>query len=359
MKANRKGISALLLIGVLVVIVAVAGIGYYFLIMPAQEQPATLTAGGASFPYPLITKWISEYNKQHTNVQISYQSIGSGGGQRNLFSKTFDFAGSDAPLTDAQLANYTVLHLPETVGGVVVSYNIPGVSSGLELNADTIAKIFQGNITKWNAPEITALNPSLNLPNQDIIVVRRSDSSGTTFVFTSYLANASSSWTLSAGTTVNWPIGIGAPGNSGVATMIQQTPYSIGYLEFFYAKNNSIPYAYIENKNGQFIEPSLTSIKNAAKVGASLLVTNVRSPIVNLAGDNVYPISSFTYILIYKDLSYMDQARATAVVNFLWWAIHDGQSYSEGLLYPTLPSDIVVLGEYILKQVTYQGTSII
>jgi len=359
MKMNRKGVSTTLVIGVLIVIVAAVGLGYYLPTPPAPEQVVTLTAGGASFPYPLITKWISEYNSQHTNIQISYQSIGSGGGQSNLFSKTFDFAGSDAPLSDAQLANYTVLHLPETVGGVVVSYNLPAVASGLKLNADIIAKIFLGNITRWNAPEIAALNTNLTLPDQDIVVVRRSDSSGTTFVFTSYLANASASWTLGKGTTVNWPVGIGAPGNSGVASSIKQMPYSIGYLEFFYAKNNSIPYAYVENRNGQFVEPTPTTISNAAKVGASLLTKDVRSPIVNLAGDSVYPISSFTYILVYKDLSYMDQAKATATVGFLWWAIHDGQSYSEALLYPKLPNEVVVLGENILRQITYQGRSMV
>lgn len=356
---DKKGISTVLVIGILVIVVAAVGIGYYLLAPPAQEQAATLTAGGASFPYPLITKWLSEYNSLHPSIQISYQSIGSGGGQKNLFAKTFDFAGSDAPLTDAQLANYSIVHIPETVGGVVVSYNLPDILTGLNLTGDVVAKIFQGNITRWNDPAITSLNPGMNLPNNDIVVVRRSDSSGTTSVFTTYLANASSSWILGKGTTINWPVGIGAPQNSGVASTLQQTPYSIGYLEFFYAKNNSIPYAFIQNENGQFVEPSLTSIANAAKAGTSLLLADVRSSIVNLPGDNVYPISSFTYLLVYKDLSYMDQARATAIVKFIWWAIHDGQSYSEGLLYPKLPSDIVVLGENILRQVTYQGTSII
>ncbi|MBM5804538.1 MAG: phosphate ABC transporter substrate-binding protein PstS [Candidatus Verstraetearchaeota archaeon] len=359
-KINGKGVSTVLIIGIIILIVAAVAIGYYFL-TPPPEQPVTLTAGGASFPYPLMTKWTSEYNKLHPNIQISYQSIGSGGGQNNLKSKTFDFACSDAYLTDAQIANYSgpVLHLPETAGGVVVSYNVPGVASGLKLDADTIAKIFQANITKWNDPTITAMNPDFNLPNQDIVLVRRSDSSGTTFAFTGYLRTASTTWTLGQGTTVNWPAGIGAPGNAGVASTLLQTPYSIGYLEFWYAYNNSIPYATVKNHDGQFVVPSLETIGNAARAGAPLLAKDMRASIANLPGDNVYPISTFTYVLVYKDLSYMDQAKATAVVNFLWWAVHDGQNYSEALLYPKLPAEIVTLGEGILHQITYQGMSLI
>lgn len=354
----RYGISRISLVAVVAVVIVAAGVGYY-IINSQQVTPVSITAGGASFPYPLITKWISEYNKLYPHIQISYQSIGSGAGISNLFSKTFDFAGSDATLTDAQLANYSVLHIPETMGGVVVSYNIPGVGSGLKLTADVIAKIFQGNITKWNDPEIISLNPSLNLPDKNIVVVRRSDSSGTTFVFTNYLKNASSFWKLGSGTSVNWPVGIGAPQNSGVASALLQTPYSIGYLEFFYAHNNSIPYASIQNKDGQFVQPSLQTISNAAKAGAALLTNDVRTPIVNLPGKDVYPIAAFTYILIYKDLSYMDFNKAKAIVNFIWWMIHDGQNYSESLLYPKLPTEVVKIGESLLKQVTYQGKPIL
>ncbi len=285
--------------------------------------------------------------------------MGSGAGISNLFSKTFDFAGSDATLTDAQLANYSIIHIPETMGGVVVSYNIPGIGSGLKLSPDVIAKIFQGNITRWNDPEILSLNPTINLPEKDIVVVRRSDSSGTTFIFTNYLKNASLFWLLGSGTTINWPVGIGAPQNSGVASALMQTPYSVGYLEFFYAKNNSIPYASIKNKDGEFVAPSLETISNAAKAGAPLLTKDVRAPIVNLPGKDVYPIAGFTYILIYKDLSYMDFNKAKAIVNFIWWIIHEGQNYSESLLYPKLPSDVVKIGESLLKQVTHQGRPIL
>lgn len=358
---SNKGISKIVLIGALVIIVIGAGLAYYLLTPPA-EQASTITTGGASFPYPLITKWTFEYNRLHPLTQISYQSIGSGGGQNNLFSKTFDFAGSDAPLSNSQMANYTgILHIPETCGGIVIAYNLPGIAKGLNLTSDVIAKIFLGNITKWNDPALIALNPSVNLPNNDIVTIHRSDSSGTTYAFTDYLTNVSSLWasSLGIGKTVAWPVGIGAPQNSGVASSLSQTQYSIGYLEFFYAANNLIPYANIQNLNGKFIEPTLQTISNAASAGTSRLSSDIRSSIVNLPGENVYPISAFTYILVYKDLSYMDQAKAQAIANFLYWIVHDGQNFSEGLLYPKLPNQIVSMDDTILRQLVYQGRNLL
>lgn len=353
--ADNLGASKIVLAGLLVAAVVVAGLLFY-LSTPESEQAATITAGGASFPYPLISKWASEYNKLHPMVQITYQSVGSGAGQNGLFSKTFDFAGSDAPLTDSQMAsNPGILHVPETGGGIVVAYNIPNIGSGMNLTADLIAKIFQGNITRWNDPEISAVNPSLALPAMDIVVIRRSDSSGTTNGFTTYLKNASALWVLGSGTTVNWPVGIGASGNSGVASTLQQTPGGVGYLEFFYAKNNSIPYANVKNRNGQFVEPTLDSISKALGAAAPLLSNDVRASAVNMPGENVYPISVFTYILVQKDLSYMPEAKAKAIANFLWWIVHDGQSYSEALLYPRLPASVVTIAESNLRQLTYNG----
>ncbi len=352
---NRKGISKILAVGIVALVLVAAGVFYYTQIMGA-EQPATVTAGGASFPYPLISKWTSEYNKLHPLIQITYQSVGSGAGQNGLFAKTFDFAGSDSPLSDSQIAqNPGILHIPETGGGIVVAYNIPNIGSGMNLTADIIAKIFQGNITKWNDPAIAAINPALTLPDLGIVVIRRSDSSGTTDGFTTYLKNASSVWVLGSGKTVNWPTGIGASGNSGVASTLQQTPGGVGYLEFFYAKNNSIPYAKVLNRNGQFVEPTLSSISKALGAAAPLLTSDIRASVVNMPGDGVYPISVFTYILVYKDLSYMPEARAKAVANFLWWVIHDGQSFSESLLYPRLPSSVVTIAETNLRQLTYNG----
>lgn len=264
---RKSGFSTVLGLGLIVVVVLSAITAYYSL-MPSSTSLATVTAGGASFPYPLITKWISEYNKENPQVQITYQSVGSGGGKNNLISKVFDFAGSDAPLSNAEAANYSMLHIPETCGGVIVAYNLPGVNaSGLRLTADVIASIYQGNITKWNDSAIASINPGLALPNADIVTIHRSDSSGTTSVFTTYLANASQIWALGKGTTVAWPMGLAGAQNSGVASILKQTPYSIGYLEFFYAKNNSIPYAYIQNRDGQFVEPSLQTITNAANAG--------------------------------------------------------------------------------------------
>lgn len=354
----KNGVSQITLIAIVGLVVLVSGVGF-FILNSQRTSPVTITAGGASFPYPIITKWISEYNKRYPHVLISYQSVGSGAGISNLLSKTFDFAGSDATLTDAQLVNHSIIHIPETMGGVVVAYNLPGIGSGLRLSPDVIAKIFQGNITRWNDPEIVSLNPTLNLPEKEIVVVRRSDSSGTTFIFTNYLKNASTFWVLGSGTTVNWPVGIGAPQNTGVASVVTQTPYSVGYLEFFYAYNNSIPFAAIKNRDGEFVLPSLNTISNAAKAGAPLLARDVRTPIVNLPGKDVYPIAGFTYTLIYKDLSYMDFNKAKAIVNFIWWIIHDGQNYSETLLYPKLPNEVVRIGESLLKQVTYQGKPIL
>ncbi|MGC8936913.1 MAG: phosphate ABC transporter substrate-binding protein PstS [Candidatus Methanomethylicaceae archaeon] len=354
----KNGVSQITLIAIVGLVVLAVGVVFFIMNSP-QPSPVTITAGGASFPYPIITKWISEYNKLYPHVLISYQSVGSGAGIGNLLSKIFDFAGSDATLTDAQLANYSIIHIPATMGGVVVAYNLPGIGSGLRLSPDVIAKIFQGNITRWNDPELLSLNPTLNLPEKDIVVVRRSDSSGTTYIFTNYLRNASTFWALGSGTTVNWPVGIGAPQNTGVASVLTQTPYSVGYLEFFYAYNNSISFASIKNRDGEFVLPSLNTISNAAKAGAPFLAKDVRTPIVNLPGKDVYPIAGFTYIFIYKDLSYMDFNKAKTIVNFIWWIIHDGQNYSESLLYPKLPSEVVTIGESLLKQVTYQGKPIL
>lgn len=355
-KNDRKGISTALVL-LIVAAIAMAGVVVYLNYKPAEQvTPVSISAGGASFPYPLMTKWIAEYNKLNPNIQITYQSVGSGAGKNNLVSKIFDFAGSDATLSNAEMANYTILQIPETVGGVVLAYNLPGLNqSGLMLTADIIASIFQGNITKWNDQSIASINPSVALPDADIVTIHRSDSSGTTSVFTTYLTNASTVWLLGKGTNVAWTNGLAGAQNSGVASILVQTPYSIGYLEYFYAKNNSIPYAFIQNRGGQFVEPSLQTISNAANAGATLLAQDIRTPIVNLAGDNVYPISAFTYYFVWKDLFYMDKAKARAVVEFMWWTIHDGQQYSEGLLYPRLPSSVVLLDEAMLRNITYSG----
>lgn len=358
-KRGKNGISTVLSMGVILVVV-MGAIAANYVFMPNSTALTKITSGGASFPYPLITKWISEYNKINPQTQITYQSVGSGGGKNNLISKVFDFAGSDAPLSNADVANYSILHIPETCGGVIVAYNIPGIGTrGLNLTADIIASIYLGAITKWDDSAIASINLGFDLPNADIVTIHRSDSSGTTSVFTTYLDNATEVWTLGKGTTVAWPIGLAGAQNSGVASILKQTPYSVGYLEFFYAKNNSIPYAYIQNTEGQFVEPSLQTITNAANAGVPYLSQDIRTPIVNLPGSDVYPISAFTYYLIRMDLSYMDQAKAIAITSFIWWCIHDGQGYSESLLYARLPAGVVALGEAILGTVMYNGRSII
>lgn len=354
-KKSTTGLSKLSVV-VIALVAAMAVGAVYYLSMPSGDLPASITAGGASFPYPIMTKWISEYNKLHPNVQITYQSVGSGAGLNGLFAKTFAFAGSDAPLTDSQMtANPGVITIPESGGGIVIAYNISGIGSGLNLTADVIAWIFQGNITKWNDPAIIAINPGKALPDADIVTVHRQDSSGTTFGFTDYLTHATQQWKLGAGKTVNWPTGLGANGNSGVASVIQNTPNSVGYLEFFYAHNNSIPYANVQNKNGYFITPSLTSISLALKAAAPVIANDIRASVVNMPGNDVYPISVFTYIMVYKDMSYLDQATAQGVARFLWWVVHDGQNYSEALLYPKMPTEVVTIAENALKQLQYNG----
>jgi phosphate transport system substrate-binding protein len=291
--------------------------------------------------------------------------VGSGTGQKNLFNYTFAFAGSDPPLTSAQLATYTnITEIPEACGGVTMAYNIPGISSGLNLTANVIAEIFQGNITNWNDPQIQSLNPGFNMSNipssaMAITPVHRSDSSGTTNIVSSYLSNATTDWVLGHGNTINWPNGqLSGSGNSGVATVVKQTSGSIGYIEYFYAASNSITFANVQDHDGQFVTPSLTSIGNAANVGAPLLQTNIGNLIVNLPGTNVYPISSFTYIFVYTNMTYLGQNNAIDLANFISWCVNKGQVYGPALYYPELPSSVVTLANNAIKTLTYGSSAI-
>ncbi|MEM2925296.1 MAG: phosphate ABC transporter substrate-binding protein PstS [Methanocellales archaeon] len=319
-----------------------------------------LNGAGASFPYPLYSKWSSEYTKIKPNVQINYQSIGSGAGIRQIMERTVDFGASDAPMSDAQYANLTgILHIPTTIGAVVIVYNLPSVPSGLNLTGEVIADIFLGKIKKWSDPRITSINPGVVLPDHDIVVVHRSDGSGTTFVFSDYLSTISQEWRekVGKGTSLNWPTGIGGKGNEGVAGIISQNPYSIGYVELAYAKIQKIPYAKVKNQEGYFIEPSLESTR-AAAAGAAPKLPKChenwsRVSIVNPPGANSYPIASFTYLLVYKDQE--DQAKGKALSEFIWWAIHEGQNYSPELLYVPLPQEVVKLNEEGIKLMNYKG----
>jgi len=327
-------------------------------------ERVTLNGAGATFPYPLISKWSSEYNKINPNVQINYQSVGSGAGIKQIGAGTVDFGASDAPLSENEYADISgILQIPESIGAVVVAYNLPGIQKGVKLSGDVISEIFLGKITKWNDPKIVSLNPGIQFPEKDIIVAHRSDGSGTTFVFTDYLSAVSPDWKskVGKGKSVNWPVGLGGKGNEGVSGLLNQNSYTIGYIELAYAKLQNIPYASIKNKAGNFIEPTLETTASAAAGTASTLPAGDASwssvSIVDTNGNNSYPIASFTYLLVYKDQ--IDQIKGKMLAEFFWWAVHDGQKYSSELLYVPLPNEIINLNEKTIKLMNYKGQLLI
>lgn len=305
---------------------------------PAQAQ-TTLSGAGATFPYPLYTKWFDAYQKA-TGVQINYQSIGSGGGISQLRNKTVDFGASDAPLSNSDLTTMPgkVVQIPTVAGAVAVVVN--GAPQGVKLSGPVLADIFVGKINRWNDPQITALNPGVTLPGKAITVAHRSDGSGTTNIFTTYLAAVSPSWksTIGAGKSVDWPVGLGGKGNDGVAAIVKQTPGSIGYVELAYASQNKMKYAALRNKSGKFVLPSVASATAAAQGASKLTARDVRSAIVNQGG-NAYPISGYTFILFYKDSA--STPKGKALVSFLKWALGPGQKYAAPLLYAPLPRGVV------------------
>ncbi|MDH5697066.1 MAG: phosphate ABC transporter substrate-binding protein PstS [Nitrosopumilus sp.] len=333
---------------------------------PVENLEFNLTGAGATFPFPLIDLWRVEYKKVYDNVNLNYQSIGSGGGIKQHIEKTVNFAASDAPMKESErkLAAGT-LHIPESIGGVVIVYNIPEVpNKGLKLTADAISKIFLGEITKWNDPAITAENPGLNLPDKDIVTAHRSDGSGTTFIFTDYLTTVSPTWDekIGAGKSVPWPTGLAAAGNEGVAGIVKSTEYAIGYIELAYAFQTGMSYAYVENGDKTaFIEPTLDSISAASDGVADTLPAAEDSwvgvSLVNAAGKESYPIASFTYLLVYEDLKQVtkNKDQAKAVIHMIHWMITDGQEFSSSLLYVPLADKVVELGKQGLSKITYDG----
>ncbi|MDP9237139.1 MAG: phosphate ABC transporter substrate-binding protein PstS [Chloroflexota bacterium] len=306
-----------------------------------KADNAKLTGAGATFPNPLYTRWFSDYKAMVApGVEVNYQSIGSGGGVKAITEKTVDFGASDAPLSDTELAAAAgVQHIPTTLGAVVMTYNLDGVSAQLKFDGDTIAKIYLGKITKWNDPALAALNAGVTLPSTDIVVVHRSDGSGTSFVFTDYLSKVSADWKAGPGTSKNpqWPEGLGGQGNDGVTQQVQQNKNSIGYVELLYAKTNNLPIAQVKNSSGEFVTPS-TDTTSLAASGVTI-PDDYRVSIVNSPTKGAYPISSFTYILLYKNQT--DAAKGKALVDLLWWAIHDGQKTTTELNYAPLPKAIV------------------
>jgi len=332
----RKALLAVFLLSALAIMVP-------GLAAPVQAQAVMLNAAGATFPYPIYSKWFDEFHSQHSNIQINYQSIGSGGGIRQLQAGTVDFGASDGPMTDEQLAQAKVkiLHFPTVLGAVVPTYNVSGVSAGLNFTQKALAGIYLGTITKWNDPELTKANPGVKLPNADIVVVHRSDGSGTSYIFTDFLSKASDEWKNKVGkaTSVNWPVGLGGKGNEGVTGLVKQTPGSIGYIELIYALQNNIPFGNVQNAAGKFVKADLAGVTAAAAAAAKEIPDDFRVSITNAPGPTSYPISSFTWLLIPAQIQ--DAAKRDAIKAFLKWMLNEGQNYNEGLSYARLPKPVV------------------
>lgn len=306
-------------------------------------QNVQLNAAGATFPYPIYSKWIDDYHKLHSNIQINYQSIGSGGGIRQVIEHTVDFGASDGPMSDDQLkqAGFKILHFPTVLGADVPSYNIPGVTGSLKFTQKALAGIFLGTIAKWNDPEITKSNPGVNLPGNDIIVVHRSDGSGTTYIWTDFLSKASEDWKNKVGknTAVNWPVGLGGKGNEGVSGLLKQTPYSIGYVELIYAIQTHIPYGDVQNSSGVFVKATLDSVSAAAAGAAKDMPEDFRVSITDAPGKTAYPVSSFTWLLVPAQIQ--DATKRKAITDFIKWMLTDGQNDCEALSYAKLPPPVV------------------
>lgn len=317
----------------------------------------TILGAGSSFDNPLFSKMFSEYNKS-TGLKVNYQSIGSGGGIKALTDKTVDFGASDAPLSDDQAKTIGVpaVHIPVTAGAVVLAYNLPDMKDTLMLSPDVLAKIFLGEIKKWNDPKIQAINKSAKLPSTDIVVAHRTDGSGTSNIFTTYLSKVSKDWEtkVGKGSSVNWPVGLGGKGNEGVAGTVKQTPGAIGYVELAYAIQNSMPFAKVQNKAGNFITPSIASVTAAANID---IPADGKVSLTNTDAADGYPISGLSWVIIYQEQKYNNRAadKVGKMVKLVQWMIHDGQQYSPALNYAPLSAKAVAVGDALLKTVTYDG----
>jgi phosphate transport system substrate-binding protein len=341
MKTTRFLLAAL---GAVMALTAAAG--------PAQT--VQINGAGATFPYPIYSKWFSEYNKMHPEVEINYQSIGSGGGIRQLSNQTVFFGATDGPMTSEQIfaAPGPVLHLPTVLGAVVPIYNIPGVDASLKFSGKVLADIIMGKITKWNDAAIAGLNAGVKLPSTDITVAHRSDGSGTTYIFVDYLSKVSPDFkkTVGVATSVNWPVGVGGKGNEGVAGLVKQTPGSIGYVELVYAQQNKIDFGSVQNFDGEFVTASLASVTAAASAASKAMPKDFRVSITNAPGKGAYPISSFTWLLFYEHPG--DKKRAKIMVDFMKWALTEGQKYASDLSYAPLPQEVIALEMEALKRIS-------
>ncbi len=371
MNRNRKWfMSLIMLFTILVVVTGCSGTGTTTTTTPAATvtSTSTVTSGiningvGATFPAPLYTKWFDVYYKD-TGIKINYQAIGSGGGINQITEGTVDFGASDGIMTETQQskaeeANGPILHIPMTSGAVAVIYNISGISSGqLNLSGDVLADIYLKKITKWNDYRISDINPDITLPDADIAVVHRSDGSGTTYIFTNYLSKVSTDWASEVGnaTSVDWPGDIGGEKNAGVAGQVQQLPNSIGYVELAYALQNNIAFANLENAAGNFITPSIESTTKAAE--GITLPDDMKVMLTNSSNPEAYPIVGFTWILVYENQK--DKEKGEAIVNMLWWAIHEGQQYTTALSYAPLADDAVTRAENQILSIKYQGETLL
>jgi phosphate transport system substrate-binding protein len=320
------------------------------------DDSILVTGAGSTFVAPMFSKWTAEYNKLHPNVKLNYQSIGSGAGIKQITERIIDFGATDVAMSDGEMQKAPgVINIPIILGSVVVAYN--GVPAGLKLTPDVLADIYLGKIARWNDPRIAAVNAGMKLPELAITVAHRSDGSGTTAVFTDYLSKVSPGWktAVGSGKSVKWPVGLGGKGNEGVTGTVKQTPGAIGYVELAYAKQNKLDYAALKNADGNFVMPSIESTSEAAN-GVEL-PADFRTTLTNAKGKNAYPISSFTFLLIYKEQT--DAAKGRAVTQFVWWAIHDGQKLAAPLDYAPLPKAVVARVEGVVKGVTAQGKNIL
>jgi phosphate transport system substrate-binding protein len=326
--------------GMLLVAFALAGVLW-------ADNALSINGAGATFPYPMYSKWFDEYHKKNANLQINYQSIGSGGGIKQVTEGTVDFGATDGPMSDEQLKAYQdkhgsgILHFPTVLGAVVPTYNIPGVDAVLNFTPEALAGVFLGKITKWNDPAIAGANKGVKLPAEEIVVVHRADGSGTTYVWTDYLSKISDEWknSVGKGASPKWPVGLGGKGNEGVTGTIKNTPNSIGYVELIYAEANKIPYGNVRNASGAFVKATLAGVSAAAAGAAKEMPDDFRVSITNAPGKDSYPISSFTWLLIPEKFS--DVTKRDAIKGFLKWALADGQGYAENLSYAKLPKEVV------------------
>jgi phosphate transport system substrate-binding protein len=319
-------------------------------------QKIQINGAGATFPYPIYSKWFSEYNKLHPTIEINYQSIGSGGGIRQITNQTVFFGATDGPMTKDQMiaAPGAIMHLPTVLGAVVPVYNIPGVTASLKFTGPVLADIFLGKLTKWNDPAIMKTNPGVTLPNLSIVVVHRSDGSGTSYIWVDYLAKVSKEWLTKVGvaSSVSWPVGLGGPQNEGVAGLVKQTPGALGYVELIFALQNKISYGSVQNMDGTFVEATVASVTAAASSAATKMPADFRVSITNAPGKDAYPIASFTWMLFYENPK--DKKLAGTMVDFMKWALSDGQKFAPDLGYAPLPAEVVMLELEALKKIKLQ-----